>query len=257
MPKTSWTPEERKAFGDKMRALRQNKGQETGVKVDEQAVTAEEVASNQAPNQPEEKVKSVTLTQAQFDELMNRLDKVETARTETVKPDTGFDQYGKPTGVIQRYSLDPSYYDDPRDNLYDLPELRRYGLRENYELDWDVNQLVYETKYGTSMADPKFSITVKRVMYDNAGQKTTKRVIIQTGVFFEDPASSIKEAVQLGLPIDKANTSEFMSQMRFLRYKQWLMDVFNPQLPQSTKASITNQVIDGKVYQIEDHSVII
>ena len=246
MARRKMTEEERKAFGIKMKNARLAKVN-NNVNINNQ----------EEATKTKEKESTVTLTQDQFKDLMGRLEKVEGNKVETVAPDNGFDQYGKPQGVIQRYSLDPSHYDNPIERLYDLEELRRHNLRDNYELVWDFDQTVYETKYGTSMADPKFSITLKKVIYDKSGNVTTKRIIVNTGIFFEDPASSIKEAIQIGLPIDKANTSEFLSQMRFLRYKQWLMEIFNPNLPDSTKPQITNQVIDGSVYQIEDYSVII
>ena len=205
----------------------------------------------------EDSKKSVTLDEETFQQLMNRLNKLESMGTQTAPQDNGFDQYGKPTGVIQRYSIDPSYYKNPVPDLLALPELKRHGLSENYDLDWDVSQTVYETKYGTSMADPKFSLTLKRRIYGADGELTDRRILINTGIFFEDPVAAIQEATKLGLPLDKTNSPDFLSEMRFLRYKQWLMEIFNPSLPTSTKATRTDQVIDGKVYQIEDYSNVI
>lgn len=255
MPKKEWTDEERAAFGAKMKAKRLEKEQQRESAKPQQEVSPSQAHTDQAPQSQAE---TVTITQDQYQALMARLDAVDAAKTETVRPsDNGFDQYGKPQGVIQRYSLDPAHYSSPLEQLYNLEELRRFGLKDNYEMTWDVDQTIYETKYGTSMADPKFTITLKKKMYDGAGLLTDKRIIVQTGVFFEDPAASVKEAVALGLPIDKANTPEFLSQMRFLRYKQWLLDVFNPNPPTSTKARITPTVIDGKVYEIEDSSVVV
>lgn len=233
-----WTEEERKVFGEKMKAAR-----------NEQTKPTKEVKTSQE----EEKV---TLTKEQFDALMSRLESVENVKTTSTTPISGFDQFGKPTGIIQRYNIDPSHYTSPVDRLYDIQELKREALRENYELIWDVDQIVYETKYGTSFADPKFSIVLKRKVYDG-GELTDRRIIIQTGVFFEDPAASVKEAIGLGLPINNSNTPEFLEQMRYLRYKQWLLDIFNPQLPKSTKAQAHDEVIDGKVYSIEDYSVVV
>lgn len=241
MPKKEWSEQERKAFGERMKAAR-NKNEQTKSK--------QKVETPKAQGE-------VTLTQEQFQSLMSRLDKVENSKTENEASDSGFDKFGKPQGVIQRYSIDPSYYKNPLDRLYDLAELVRFSLKDNYELTWNVEQVVYETKYGTSMADPKFTIVLKRKVYDNSGELTTKRILVQTGVFFEDPIASIAEAVKLGLSIDNANSSEFLEQMRFLRYKQWLVDIFNPQLPSTTNKRITEEVIDGKVYQIEDYSEVV
>lgn len=253
---------QRKAFGEAAKAraaARRNKVDEQANEVDQ------EVTPSQAQGSEAE---SVTLTQDQFKALMSRLDKVEGSQTETVKPsDTGFDQFGKPTGVIQTYSVNPADYADPRDFLYDLPELAQYAMRLNYNLDWLVEQKIFETKYGTSVAHPKFSLILQRKRLENGVEvvkidPNTKRefhprIHVQTGVFFEDPAASVTEALQLGLPIDKANTPQFLEQMRQLRYKTWLLDVFFPQPPTNTADYSTEQVIDGKVYQIENTSVVI
>ena len=251
MAKREWTDAERKAFGDKMRAARRQKNV-TEVK-DEPQLQEEAQTSQTQGSSP----KQITLDEDKFNQLMERLSKLEGSKTESSTSDTGFDQFGKPTGVIQRYSLDPSHYISPVARLLVIPELQRYAVADNYEITWNVDQTVYETKYGTSMADPKFTLVLKKKIYDDKGELTDRRILVQTGVFFEDPAASVQEALQLGLPIDKANTPEFLDQMRFLRYKQWLMDIFNPQLPRTTKARITDQVIDGKAYQIEDYSVVI
>ena len=207
---------------------------------------------------PENKDKTVTLTEDQFQALMERLNKVENSATVTEAPqNNGFDQFGRPVGVIQRYSVDPNNYKDPREDLASLPELERVAFKHNYMLEWDIDQLIYDTKYGTSFADPKFTLVLYRKMFDEDGQPNGKRILIQTGIFFEDPAASIKEAAALGLPIDNANSREFLEQMRFLRYKAWLLDIFNPKRLTSTKKKVTQMVIDNKVVEVEDYSTLI
>lgn len=210
------------------------------------------------PEPKEAKDTNVTLTQEQFQALMERLNKVENSATVTEAPqNNGFDQHGRPVGVIQRYSVDPNNYKDPRDDLAKLPELERVAFSHNYMLEWDIDQLIYDTKYGTSFADPKFTLVLYRKMFNEDGEPNGKRILIQTGIFFEDPAASIKEAAALGLPIDNANSREFLEQMRFLRYKAWLLDIFNPKRLTSTKKKVTQMVIDNRVVEVEDYSTII
>jgi tetrahydromethanopterin S-methyltransferase subunit G len=248
MARKEKTEAEKKAWGEKMKAAREAK--KNGAKVAEETTTSQ--AQTAAP-------RSVTIDEDKFNQLMDRLNKLEDSRTKTVSEaaDSGFDKFGKPMGMIQKYSLDASHYANPIERLLATPELQRYALKENYELTWLVDQTIYETKFGTTMADPKFNLTLKKKIYDASGELTDRKIIVQTGVFFEDPAASIQEALQLGLPIDDVNSPEFMEQMRYLRFKQWLVDIFNPQLPKSTKAVVTDQVIDGVVYQIEDYSVVV
>lgn len=209
---------------------------------------------------PEKPAKGITLTQEQFAEIMTRLEKAEEHKTHTetsVPQGSGFDQFGKPVGVIQKYSVDPAHYNDPRQHLSGLPELERIAFSHNYILDWDVEQLIYDTKYGSSFSEPKFTLILWRKMFDEDGTPNGKRVLIQTGVFFEDPITAVKEATQLGIPIDNSTSSEFLEQMRFLRYKQWLMDIFNPKRSVNTKPKRTPQVIGGMVVEVEEYSNVV
>lgn len=202
--------------------------------------------------------KDVTLSQEQFDNLMNRLNSLEENKTQTVTQEPTrppVDQFGKPTGIIQKYSVDPAHYKDPRKALSLLKELERVAFDVNYMLDWEVQQLIYETKFGTSFSEPKFTLVLYRRMFDEDGNPTDKRMLIQRGIFFEDPAASIKEAVDMGLPVDNANSSEFLESMRFERYKRWLLDIFNPKKLGSTKRKVTEQVIGGKVVEVEEYSI--
>ena len=248
----TWTEEEKKAFGEKMKAARLKKQTNEAV-----APTAPELPKETTVDKKDE---GVTLTTEQFNQLMERLSKVEGAKT-TVQTQTpvgqGFDSFGKPVGIMQRYSLDPAHYKDPREALYESKELKRHAIRENYMLTWDVDQLIYDTKYGTSMSDPKFTLTLYRKKFNEDGTESGKRILIQTGVFFEDPSASIKEAIALGISVDNANSPEFLEQMRYHRYKQWLLDIFNPSRLTSTKPKTREEVIGGKVYTIEDYSVVV
>lgn len=202
----------------------------------------------------------VQLTQEQFDQIMQRLEKAEEQKTQTVTtvaPQSGFDQFGKPSGVIQKYSVDPAHYNDPRTKLAALKELERVAFSHNYMLDWEVEQLIYDTKYGSSFSEPKFTLVLWRKMFDEEGNPNGKRILIQNGIFFEDPVAAVKEAGNLGIPLDNSSSSEFLEQMRFLRYKQWLMDIFNPKRPESTKPKRTPQVIGGVVVEVEEYSTVV
>jgi hypothetical protein len=200
---------------------------------------------------------TVTISKEQFDTLMQRLSAVEDSKTQTqtVMPAAvapGLDQFGRPTGIISKYPVDPSYYNDPRKRLYDLPELERFAFKQNYILDFEVDQMIYETKFGTSMSEPKFTLTLKQRRYDEEGKLRDGLIILGQGIFFEDQAASIKEASAMGLPIDNSHSREFLDQMRFLRMRDWLVERLNPRRPVSTKKKLKEEVIGGKVYRIEE-----
>jgi tetrahydromethanopterin S-methyltransferase subunit G len=242
---TKKTPEE-------LKALRQaNLAKAREVKANKAADT--QPLTNTQENKEENKV---VLTKEQFDEIMSRLSKAEEVKTATVSqiPQSSTDQFGRPVGIIEKFTADPLMYADPRPMLYDLPELQRFAFKQNFILDWEVDQLVYETKYGTSFSEPKFTLTLKQKRYDEDGNVKDGLVVRGRGIFFEDPSASIKEANALGMSITNANSREFLAEMRFLRMKDWLMERVNPRRPGSTKKKIKEEVIGGMVYQIEEYS---
>ena len=64
-------------------------------------------------------------------------------------------------------------------------------------------------------------------------------------------------ALEMGLPIDKANSREFLDEMRFLEMKRWLIEVLNPQRPKSTKVKTNTEVIGGVPVVIEEFSKLV
>lgn len=262
MPKKEWTEEERQAFAEKMKASRQKKATPTE--------SPAEVAAEATSESPK-----VELTQEQFQQLMERLSKLESSKTETleVKNDNvRLDNLGKAIGVMHKYSVNPDDYEDPREKLMNLPQLERFGFRTNYFLKWDVEQTIYETKFGTSYAEPRFELRLYKRLFEDDGTPTPdidkatgqqrvdeqgrpqyKSYLVTKGFFFEDPAASLKEAVQMGIPVTNANSKEFLKQMRELRYQNWLMEVF--QKPRTTsKPNKESMVIGSSVVTVESYS---
>lgn len=260
MPKKEWTPEERQAFADKMKQAREEKTKTTP--------SAE--PSNVEPSD------KVELTQEQFQALMERLSKLETSKTETLptppNDNVQLSTLGKAIGVMHKYSVNPDDYDDPRDRLMAIPALERFAFRTNYFLKWDVEQTIYETKFGTSYAEPRFELRLYKRLFEDDGTPTPdidkatgqqrvdeqgrpqyKSYLVTKGFFFEDPAASLKEAVALGIPVTDANSKEFLKKMRELRYENWLLEVFNK--PRTTsKPNKESMVIGSSVVTVESYS---
>jgi hypothetical protein len=249
MPKKNWTDEERKAFAEKMKASR-NK---------------------------EETVDKVELTQEQFQALMERLSKLESTSKESTpgRENVQLNDLGRAVGIMQKYSVDARDYDDPRPLLMDLPELQRFAFKENYFLNWDVEQLMYETKFGTSYSVPKFILKLYKRLYEDDGTPTpdidratgVQRVddqgkpmfrsyLVQRFTTTTDPNAAVSEARRMGLSIENANTREFLDQMRFLEYKNWLLEVFQPKKP-STARRTENMVVGSTQVQVESYSELV
>lgn len=249
-----WTEEEKKAFAEKMKAAREAKLKE------------DKVEGN------------VVLTQEQFQELMQRLAKVESTSRESTpgKPqEVQLNDLGRAVGVLQKYSVDARDYDDPRPLLMDLPELQRFAFKENYFLLWDVEQLMYETKFGTSYSVPKFILKLYKRLYEDDGTPTPdidratgqqrlddqgkpmfRSYLVQRFTTTTDPNAAVSEARRMGISIENANTREFLDQMRFLEYKNWLLEVFQPKKP-TTARRTENMVVGSTQVQVESYSELV
>lgn len=214
----------------------------------------------------------VTLTQEQFQMMLDRL----AARPEPQASPEAMQQAfpgGQPpslnsqggvVGVVERFPIDPKHYQSPVEELYDLPELRRFGLRENYVIEWNVRPVKYQTAMGTWYIEPKFELILKKkqfdednnelIKYDTKGNPYYPRLILGRASFFEDPPANILEAEEAGVEIDDLDKPEFQEKMRMYRYKFWLMERLSPKKPQYTTNNRREEVIGGKVYEIDEYS---
>lgn len=228
MPKKEWTDEERKAFGDKMRAARAQKETETPTVV--------------------ETPQNVTLTQDQFDEIMARL---KAAENQASQPAPQAPQAAPKTGIIEKFPINPKFYPSPVEELYELPELRRFAMRQNFEIRYKVYTTKYQVASGEWYMEPRFEITLLRRRFDDDGNELKNKIIIGRASFFEDPPANILEADLAGLAVDEVETIEGAAAMRFYRYKTWIIGKLQPRKVTSSDPAERLEVINGQVYQIE------
>lgn len=154
-------------------------------------------------------------------------------------------------GETEKFSIDPAGYPDPRDRLADEQKLQRFAFRMNYELGWQVTSVAYTTIDNRRIREPKFTLELIRILLDEkTGQPTNKRYVVCRGIFHEDPDAAIAIANENGLPVDKDNQKEFLNEMRYLRFRDWLLESFYP--PQSTndRAKKRQMVIDNKLVEV-------
>ncbi len=161
----------------------------------------------------------------------------------------GVNRQGGMVGEVERYLVDPNNYPDPTPRLAKEPRLQAVNFNYNYELDYNMDIVSYETKTGINMKEPKFHISLNRVVLDDQGNRTDKRYIAKRLVFHEDPQAAIVIARENGLPIDDSNEKAFLDEMRYLRCRDWLFGVFWP-TPPSEKAQIREEVIGGTIVQV-------
>lgn len=159
-------------------------------------------------------------------------------------------------GKMFRYPIEPSYYPNPIERLYDLPELSRFNLRENYFFDWEVEGIEYE-KYGVTYAEPKFTVRLFRKLYGDDGAANGQFALINRQIQHEDEIVARAAADKLGVTDSFDNFADMMTEMRFMRIRQWVLDLFKPPQVETHKNKAIQQVIDGKVVEVFDTEALI
>lgn len=279
MPKgRKWTPEQRKAASERAKAAIAEKEQDEDIKVDTDSNSVDSTNSEEQ-SEFEQKVSepvvqpTVTLSQEQFQMMLDRLQKSEpTTQASPQAINQAFPQGNVPTlntlggvvGVVERFPVDPRHYKSPVDELYEVPELRRYSMKENYVIEWKVTPTRYQTAMGTWYIEPRFELTLKKkqfdenndelVRHDDNGKPYYPRIVLGRVSFFEDPPANLLEAEQAGIEPDDLDTGEFQEKMRMYRYKFWLIEQLNPKKPKFTTRDSHEEVIGGKVYEIQEYS---
>jgi|GEM_PF-5769868 len=164
---------------------------------------------------------------------------------------------GKVLGEIEKYNVDPDNYPDPTIRLRKEPRLAPLAFDYNYELDYKVAVSSYETKTGVNMKEPKFMVTLSRIVLDDDGQQTNKRYIVRSMVFHEDPQAAIVIAREQGINIDDWNGVEnttknqesFLNEMRYIRVRDWLFGIFWPNKVTKDQ-ELREEVIGGQIVQV-------
>lgn len=153
-------------------------------------------------------------------------------------------------GTFEKYLTDPAHYPNPCERLAQEPRLARFAFGLNYELTWNISVSQYQTKDGLYMKEPKFTIELNKVIMDeNTGEPTNGRFTISTGIFHEDPEAALIIAQENDVPVDEENEKQFLDEMRYLRIRNWLMDVFYTPQSISNKSNRKDMVVAGKLVQ--------
>lgn len=151
-------------------------------------------------------------------------------------------------GVVEKYLVDPANYPDPTERLSNEPRLQPMAFNLNYEMDYSVSVSQYENK-GINYKEPKFQIKLNRVVLDDQGEATSKRYIARQLVFHEDPQAALVIARDNGVEVDRTDEKKFLDEMRYLRVRDWLFDIFWPK-PTQASEKIKEEVIGGRLVQV-------
>lgn len=231
MPKKNMTEEEKKAWGAKMKAAREAKNATADVAPEPEV--REDILSGELADL---KRQIEELKQSQFMQPKQR---------ETPQ----MNSQGSLTGTYEKYTTDPAHYPDPTERLAQEPKLARFAFPLNYELQYTVSESAYETKQGIFNREPKFSVDLVKIMLDeDTGEPTNMRYLVKKVVFHEDPLAAVTVARENGIPVDETNEKEFLDEMRYIRVRDWLLEIFYPK-PVTKSQERKEMVIDGKVVQ--------
>lgn len=248
MAKREWTPEERKAFGEKMKAARakgsaslQNKKPET--KEVEQPVIEEKE----------------TILEPSVSELMKQIQELKDSQFQLLNSMIAQNQggptvkNGRLTGTTDKYSVDTNNYPDQTEALSNESKLQRFAFKINYELEYSVSLTEYTTIDNVRTREPKFELKLIRVMVDEeSGQDTGQRFVACNLIFFEDPDTAMLLARQEGLEVSN-NEVEFLNAMRYLRMRDWLFECFYPAGPKPLSQT-RDIVVDNRLVKVYSKS---
>lgn len=221
MPKKEWTDEQRAAFGEKMRKARLDKQTHSSYPTEEKKNPEPVQANSDNADMAE-----LLARMAEMQREMNLL-KQQPAAQENVAVNRG-----KLTGTFEKYITDPTYYPSPNERLAHEPRLQRFAFRDNFELDFGTTKSFYETKDGINTTEPRFTLKLIRIVYDDdTGEPTNQRYVVSQLIFHEDPQTALTIAQDNEIPVETWGEKEFLDEMRYLRMRDWLIECFYPPAP--------------------------
>lgn len=222
-----WTDEEKKAFAEKMKAARAMK----------------EVEKENVVIQSDQDVDELKRQIAELRDIINQnMQPAQAAPTMNMK--------GQLIGEWEKYIVDPAHYPDPTGRLAEEPRLAPLAFKYNYELTYQVGVSSYQTKDGRNVKEPKFTIKLDRIVLDDQGNQTLKRYVVKQLIFHEDPDAALVIARENGVEVDKTNEKRFLDEMRYLRVRDWLLDIFFPKPISQQESPVHDEVIGGSVVSV-------
>lgn len=156
----------------------------------------------------------------------------------------------KLVGRTDRFIVDKNYYPSPIERLSNEPKLDRFAFKLNYELNFGVSSVSYQTVDGLNMREPRFTLDLNKIILnEDTGEPTNERYNIATLIMHEDPDAAITIATDNGLVIDEDNEKDFLDEMRYIRMRDWLLRLFYP-VPVKDVKKVRSEVIGNRLVQI-------
>ncbi len=185
------------------------------------------------------------VSKADYDALLQRFSELESrlgaprseAPYQPFNPGPQVNQRGALVGTFEKYAVDPAHYPDPTSRLADEAKLLRVPFKKRataaggyyeYDLEFAVTPVTYQTKDGINTVEPRFTLKLNRFLPDEDGNPTNRAYTACQLVFHEDPQAALVIARDNGFPVEEQNEEHFLNEMRYLRMRDWLLEAFYP-----------------------------
>lgn len=224
---------EAKAWAEKMKAARE---------AAKEANKEVKATPEPTPSEPED----VESSNEDVSALLKRIEELE--QRQFFSP-----QVQQAVKAITKYSINPKDWFDPTPRLADEPRLQEHAFKQNYVLKWEVGRVNYQ-KDGVNYTEPKFKLELWRWVRDSeTNELTQKQFRRKKGTFFEDPDAAIQMAIDRGHEIDDTLQKPFLDEMRYLRMRDWLFEIFYP-IPAKPQDGVREEVIGNTLVPVMEIS---
>lgn len=228
-----------------------------------EASDAPVAAEPESPGTPAGTGNLITLTEEQFTALLARLD---AGRTTDMAPSPSFspglqtNPFGQVIGTVTKFNVDPNYYPNPVEDLladFDIDQrMRRFNLRENYFITFDITAKPYETKDHMSMQEPTFHLTLYLNEFDDQGEPTGRAIVIQTLHLNEDEELTRLFASENGIEVTEEGLKDLMDRTRYARIRAWLIGIFFQPRNFQPSEDAREEAIGGSVVKVVTKSAV-
>lgn len=257
MPKKEWTDEERKAFSEKMKQIRANKNKQTPQKETEPVPTEPKFESIGYSDPVPEPVATNVTGEQNMDEMRRQIAELQQL---VIKGLVGNQNNGptaangKLVGTVEKFPMAKDLYPNPAERLGKEPRLARFAFDVNYEVNYEVTSSEYTTIDNIRVREPKFTLSlVRKVMDEETGEPTTRRIVICNLIMHEDPDTARIIANSMDFDFDSMSETEFLNEMRYMRMRDWLIDCFYPPKANSGNG-MQEMVVNGRLVQYYETS---
>jgi hypothetical protein len=214
------------------------------------------------PDEPPVPEPSSTILQGDYGDILKLVLEMQKTQTEWMMRQSGNTNgpavdNGQLRGTVEKYSLDSAQYQDPRNRLKEESKLQRFAFKMNYDLNYEMQVAKYETVDHVRYKEPRFKLELVRVVLDEeTGEPTNGRYVLCNMIMHEDVDAALAIAEQQGLVLDHTDERAFLDELRYLRYRDWLLDCFYP--PKPNEESQRNDVVIGnrlvQYYEVSSES---